>query len=678
MTDPAPLTPADRQMIDQLTIRLDRAGAQLAMLSKPESEAGTSPEHASPNSAASSHGNGIASSRVPKGAADSHGPSAATAHGPRDPVLPNQSSRSLTRARLNVLFGDRRGTVAALAATSIVTGFTEAAILAILAQVAASLVSGTERVHIDHGPVDFHTGLGTLLLVAFCLALFRLALQAPLSILPARIAASVQSQLRQNLFGAFTRASWDVQSGDREGHLQETMTSQVIQATGGALQATTLMTALFTFIVLMLSALALNARAAGVVLGAAALLFGLLRPLNTLGARRARSLSNAQMEYAGGVGEAIRLTEETHVFGVAAAQRERIGELVGTAQDLFFRTQLIARLIPNLYQSLMYLLLIGLLAGLHAAGGGHAASLGAVVLLLLRAGTNGQQMQGAYQALRQSLPFVERLQATELRYTQSRLASGERPLAKIQTLAFERVCFGYRADRPVLSDIDFQVNAGEVVGIIGPSGAGKSTLVQILLQLRSPGSGRYLVNGVPAREFAPEDWHSRVAYVPQEPRLVHASVADNIRYFRALDDHALERAAQLARIDGDIMTWPNGYQTIVGPRADAVSGGQQQRICLARALAARPQVLVLDEPTSALDPHSETLIQESLTALKSGLTMFIVAHRMSTLDICDRVMVILDGRLAAFDTLDLMRTQNSYYRSAAMLAAGTSGSMPSR
>jgi ATP-binding cassette, subfamily B, bacterial len=576
---------------------------------------------------------------------------------------------SSTRARLTALLGDRRGLVSALALSSIVSGFTEAGILAIVAQVAAALVNGVTRVQVRVGPLHVDATVGTLFAVAIALAVFRLALQAPLSILPARIAADVQSRLRTSVFDAFTRASWEEQSRDREGHLQETMTSQVIQATWGALQATTLLTAAFTFLVLIVSALALDAPAAGVVLGAAVLLFALLRPLNALGARRARALSQAQMEYAGGVGEAIRLAEETQVFGVAAAQRSRIDGFIATAHDLFFRTQLIARLIPNLFQSLIYLLLVAGLAALYATNRGHVASLGAVVLLLVRAGTNGQQVQGAYQALRQSLPFVERLQETERRYARSRPAAGSKPLASVRTLAFEEVCFAYRSERPVLSDISFTVNSGEAIGIIGPSGAGKSTLVQILLGLRAPDRGHYLVNGVPAELIAGEEWHRRVAYVPQEPRLVHATVTDNIRYFRALDDDAVERAARLARIHDDIVGWPNGYDTVVGPRADAVSGGQQQRICLARALAARPQVLVLDEPTSALDPYSETLIQESLTALKSELTMFIVAHRMSTLDMCDRVMVILAGHLAAFDTIALLHKQNSYYRSASMLAA---------
>jgi ABC-type multidrug transport system fused ATPase/permease subunit len=164
-----------------------------------------------------------------------------------------------------------------------------------------------------------------------------------------------------------------------------------------------------------------------------------------------------------------------------------------------------------------------------------------------------------------------------------------------------------------------------------------------------------------------------VAYVPQEPRLIHASAAENIRHFRDLDDDAVIRGAQLARIHDDIESWPNGYETIIGPRADAVSGGQQQRICLARALAAQPEILILDEPTSALDPRSEVLIQESLTELKHKVTLFIIAHRMSTLDMCDRVMVILDGHLDAFDTIGQLERTNPYYRSASTVTVGVAG-----
>jgi ATP-binding cassette subfamily B protein len=568
-------------------------------------------------------------------------------------------------SQLRPLLGNRRGSIAALAISSTLSGFAEAGVLAIVAQVAATLVNGERRIHLEIGPSHTEVTVGALLAIAFVLAVVRIALQVLVSYYPARIAAEVQGSLRRRMFAAFTHASWDMQSRDREGHLQEIMTSQIWQASLGALQATTLISWLFTFAVLVVSALVLNVVAAAIVLVAAVLLFALMRPINSVGARHARSLSQAQMSYAGGVGEANRVAEETRVFGVAEAQCSRIDRFVTTAEGLFFRTQFIARLVPNVYQGLVYIVLVGGLTVMYEAGSSHIGSLGAVVLLLVRAGLYGQQIQASYTSVRQAAPFMARLDEAERRYTASSAVQGDRSMPKIQTLTFENVSFAYQPGRPVLADVNFEALGGEVVGVIGPSGAGKSTLVQILLNLRSPMEGRYLVNGVSVQQFRQDEWQKRVAYVPQEPRLVHASVAENIRYFRDLDDDAVMRGAQLARIHEDIESWPRGYETIIGPRADAVSGGQQQRICLARALAARPEILILDEPTSSLDPHSEALIQESLTALKHEITLFIIAHRMSTLDICDRVMVILDGHLDAFDTLALLAKTNPYYRSAA-------------
>ncbi|MGD0452038.1 MAG: ABC transporter ATP-binding protein [Solirubrobacteraceae bacterium] len=577
------------------------------------------------------------------------------------------------RSQLDLLIGDKRRLIAALSCCSIVAGFTEAITLAIIAQVAATLVSHSKDASAKSSLFHVHASVGTLLWIGFALTALRLFMQWPLSVLPARISAEVAAGLRTKIFRAFTHASWDVQSRDREGQLQEIMTSQTSQATGGALQATSMLNLSITFLILMGTAVALSPVAAGVVLVIAVSMFAILRPLRALGARRSRELSQAQIGYAGGIAEANRLAEETQVFGVAEAQYERLSGLIMRCRDLFFRTQLILKLVPNLYQSLIYLLLIVALAALHHIGAGHAGALGAVVLLDLRAAQNGQSIQSSYQALQQSLPFIDRLLKAEQRYAESRPAHGEQRLSGVQSLAFENVSFAYNPGRPVLSDVSFTVEEGEAIGVVGPSGAGKSTLIQLLLLLRVPEQGRYLVNGEPVQQFTREDWHRLVAYVPQEPRLLHASVAENIRYFRDLDDEAVRRAGQLARIHEDIMGWSDGYETIVGPRADAVSGGQQQRICLARALAARPRVLVLDEPTSALDPHSETLIGESLIGLKNEMTLFIIAHRMSTLDMCDRVMVILDGHLVAFDTKAMLQEHNQYYRNASSIATGAPG-----
>jgi ABC-type multidrug transport system fused ATPase/permease subunit len=574
--------------------------------------------------------------------------------------------RPLTFSWLRPLLGQRRRTVAALIASSVASALTEALLLGIVAQVAAALVNGAKHVSAHIGSVHLETRVGVLLVAAVLLVLARLVLQVPISRLPARIAADVQAEMRGRLFDAFTRASWEIQSRDREGHLQELLTSQAVQASFGALQATIAITALCTFLILVGSALALNVVAALIVLTACAALFLMLRPLNSIGGRRAGALSQAQLDFASGVGEAVRTAEETHVFGVSAAQRERTAKLTSTAGHFYYQTQLLARLSPNIYQSLIYLVIVTGLAGLYLADSSEVASLGAVVLLLVRAGASGQQLQGSYQSVRQIQPFIDRLRETRQMYEGSRPISGQLSLPPIRRLSLEHVTYSYGSKRNALSDLSFEVLRGETIGIAGPSGAGKSTLVQILLQLRAPTKGSYLVNGRPVTEFSDGDWRRSVAYVPQEPRLLHATVAENIRFFRSLDDDAVESAARLARIHDDVLAWPHGYDTVIGPRADAISGGQRQRICLARAVAAGPQVLVLDEPTSALDPQSESLIQDSLAALTGEITLFVVAHRMSTLAICDRVMVIVDGRLQAFDTVATLESGNAYYRSASL------------
>jgi ATP-binding cassette subfamily B protein len=582
------------------------------------------------------------------------------------------------RQRMEYITDGQRGRMAAMALIVMMSSFVEAVSLALIAQIAAQLVKPPGS-HVRLSLIHVHASTKTLIIVVFVISLARVPLlQVPATIIPTRIGTDVGARIRLDLFNAFSNASWEVQSRDREGQMQETLTNQAGQASGTVGSLLAFISSTLGFIVLLASALALNTFAAVIVLSLAVGMFAMLRPLRGLGMRKARTWSLAQVNYATGVAESIRIAEEAHVFGAGAAQRRANDVRVAKVKKLLFQTQLLSQVGAKISEAIVYLLLLGGLYVIHTQNASHIGSLGAVVLILVRASGSGQAIQSTYQSFIQSLPFLERTQEAERRYRESVPPAGTVALGSVQTLAFEGVGYSYRPGVPVLKDVGFEVDGGEVIGVIGPSGAGKSTLVQLLLRLRAPREGRYLVNGVSAQEIVQEDWHRQVAYVPQEPRLLHASVAENIRFFREISDEEVERAARLARIHEDIVGWRDGYETTVGPRADAVSGGQQQRICLARALVARPQLLVLDEPTSALDPTSESLIQESLTGLKAqDLTLFIIAHRMSTLNICDRVMIIIDGRMAGFDTIEQLQQHNAYYRSASQLASGTpAGRLP--
>ena len=245
--------------------------------------------------------------------------------------------------------------------------------------------------------------------------------------------------------------------------------------------------------------------------------------------------------------------------------------------------------------------------------------------------------------------FLDELAMAENSYLRSAPPAGTVEAPVVQRIAFQNVSFSYGEEANVLHDLTFSVDAGELVGVVGPSGAGKSTLVKLLLKLHDADTGRVLVNDVALTDVTRKSWSKRMAYVPQEPILMSASIEDNIRFLRPdISTEAVLRAARSASIHETIMAMPDGYATVLDDRGSDLSGGQRQRIAIARALVTGPDVLILDEPTSALDALSEAAIRETLGKLKGATTVFIIAHRMALLGECDRLVVLDNGRLEAF------------------------------
>jgi subfamily B ATP-binding cassette protein HlyB/CyaB len=214
----------------------------------------------------------------------------------------------------------------------------------------------------------------------------------------------------------------------------------------------------------------------------------------------------------------------------------------------------------------------------------------------------------------------------------------------------------------VLHDVSFSVPAGQVVGIVGPSGSGKSTLAKLIQRLYVPESGRVLVDGVDLAMVDISWLRRQMGIVLQENILFNRSVRDNI----ALADPAMpmERviaAATLAGAHDFILELPEGYDTVVGERGSSLSGGQRQRIAIARALISDPRILIFDEATSSLDYESERIIQQNMQQIAKGRTVFIIAHRLSTVRGTDRIITIDRGRLTEDGKHDeLIRTGGRY------------------
>jgi ATP-binding cassette subfamily B protein len=213
-------------------------------------------------------------------------------------------------------------------------------------------------------------------------------------------------------------------------------------------------------------------------------------------------------------------------------------------------------------------------------------------------------------------------------------------------IRFENVTFAYDPDREILKGISFDVPAGRTVAVVGPSGAGKSTISRLLFRFYDVTGGRILIDGQDIRDVTQKSLRAAIGMVPQDTVLFNDTIRYNIRYGRwEASDREVEEAARLAQIDGFIRIAPKGYETEVGERGLKLSGGEKQRVAIARTILKGPPILLLDEATSALDSHTEKEIQDALDRVSQNRTTLVIAHRLSTIVGADEIIVLDQGTI---------------------------------
>jgi ATP-binding cassette subfamily B protein len=297
---------------------------------------------------------------------------------------------------------------------------------------------------------------------------------------------------------------------------------------------------------------------------------------------------------------------------------------------------------------------------------GGALSAGVLIVFLLYLGKMYKPMRDLSKmsdVVSKALVGYERLQEVlEIENLVRDTPGARRAPAFSGTIEFDKVTFNYGADKPIIKDVSFKIEAGQVAAIVGPSGAGKTTIVSLIPRFYDPESGRVVIEGSDIRRYRLKSLRDQMSFVLQDTLLFRATIWENIAYGKPGAPLAeIKRAAELASAHEFIETMPDGYDTMVGERGVTLSGGQRQRIAIARAVIRDTPLLILDEPTAGLDAVSEKAVMEALKRLMAGRTSVVIAHRLGTVREADVIFVVKDCALAEQGTHDTLMALGGVY-----------------
>jgi subfamily B ATP-binding cassette protein MsbA len=401
----------------------------------------------------------------------------------------------------------------------------------------------------------------------------------------------------------------------------------------------------------------------------APLLIGLLQPILRALRRGHRKLSNQFGDMTAVVQEAVSGIRLVKSFGGEAYEEERFREASNRYARGMRRVTRLSQLalpITETVGTAVAVIILWFGAREVLEGGAlDGQTLIGFLALVLRTLQPLKQLSQVPTVAAQSMAAAERVfdvLDAESEYDRDR---GTREVATLNSnIEFDRVTFAYE-QAPVLDSVSFVAKRGDVVAIVGASGAGKTTLVDLIPRFYEPTRGRVVIDGVDTREITLRSLRNLIGIVSQDTVIFNDTVRNNLAYGAAgkFTDDQVMAAARAANAHDFIAQLPAGYETILGERGTRLSGGQRQRIAIARALLVDPPILILDEATSALDSESERLVQEAIDRLLRGRTVFVIAHRLSTVAHASQILVLDQGRLVEHGTHeDLLARRGAYHR----------------
>ncbi len=462
-----------------------------------------------------------------------------------------------------------------------------------------------------------------------------------------KITANYEEQTRNNLFNKTINAKWSYLIKQKLGYLETILKIDIVHGTTLLETISATIITLTGLIIYITIAINISPHITLFALALGSILFLSLKPLMHKTRIISKKVAFVNKQVAHFVNENIIGIKTTKVMLINNKIIE-IGKKYFNKLKKFKIKTLLLRSAPNfLFQpiSLIFVCIIFLFA--YKTPGFSLAVFIPITYLIYKIFQYIQSLQKSLHMANVSVPYLEDVLRFEKKANKNREKSkGLKPFKFNNNLEFRNVSFSYNTDRMVLTNLNFNIKKGEMIGLIGPSGVGKTTIVDLILRLFPLRDGEILMDGTDISKIDIKEWRKNIGYIPQDIFLMNDTIANNISFYdNTIGDKEIKQAVKKANIYDFIQTLPKKFSTIVGERGVFLSAGQRQRTVIARILARNPKLLILDEATSALDNESEIRIQNVIENLRGKITVFVIAHRLSTIINCDKLLILEKGKI---------------------------------
>ncbi len=510
--------------------------------------------------------------------------------------------------------------------------------------------------------IDF--SLKYLLIFIVLLFIFKAITLISCNYIRIKITANYEEQTRNNLFSKTINANWPYLLKQKLGYLETLLKVDIAQGTNLLYVISATIITLTGLIIYTTIAISISFHITLFALVTGGVLFLSLKPLTRRTRIAARKIATINKQVAHYVNE--------NIIGIKTIKAILVNDKIIEIGKKYFnklkkfkiKILLLTSTTNLLFQPISLIFVCAVFAFAYKTPSFSFATFVPITYLIYRIFQYVQNLQGNLHKANELTPYLKDVLTFEKEVGKNKEKSKGLTTFKFNhNLEFRNVSFSYNVNKTILSNLNFNIKKGEMIGLIGPSGVGKTTIVDLILRLFLPNNGKILLDKKNISEINIKEWRKNIGYIPQDIFLINDTIAKNIRFYdNTINDKKIKQAAKNANIYNFIQTLPKKFSAIVGERGIFLSAGQRQRIVIARILARNPELLILDEATSALDNESEIRIQKVIENLRGKITVFVIAHRLSTVINCDRLMVLEKGKIIEQgQPSKLLKDKKSYF-----------------